>query len=115
MSIEPPVLQGALIGCGYVSQFHLEAWQQVPAARLIAICDLRADRLEWAAARAPGAKTYGDVQAMFDDVHLDFVEICTRPQSHGELVAQAARHSAHVLCQKPAAVVRPDLVAMIRH
>ncbi|HEV3164382.1 MAG TPA: Gfo/Idh/MocA family oxidoreductase [Isosphaeraceae bacterium] len=113
MSLEPKVLKGALIGCGYVSQFHLKAWPHVPNASLVAICDLREDRLEWAAAHAPGAKQYRDVEAMFDDVQLDFVEICTRPESHRQLVSLSARHHAHVLCQKPAAVVRADLVTMI--
>jgi predicted dehydrogenase len=44
---------------------------------------------------------------------LDFVEICTRPDSHRELVDLAARHGVDILCQKPAAAVRPDLKAMI--
>jgi predicted dehydrogenase len=45
--------------------------------------------------------------------NLDFVEICTRPDSHRALVELAVRFGVHVLCQKPAAVVRPDLEAMI--
>jgi predicted dehydrogenase len=115
MSTSSSPLQGGLIGCGFVSQYHLDAWREVPGARLVALCDVRPDRLEWAGARAPGAQLYGDAAAMFEAGHLDFVEICTRPESHRELVELAARHGAHVLCQKPAAVVRPDLRAMIAH
>ncbi len=44
---------------------------------------------------------------------LDFVEICTRPDSHRELVELAARYRVDILCQKPAAAVRPALKAMI--
>jgi predicted dehydrogenase len=106
-------LRGALIGCGFVSQYHLEAWKRVPNAVIVSVCDNDLDRLELAAARAPGAAPYDDAARMFDDARLDFVEICTRPESHRVLVELAARHGAHVLCQKPAAYVRPDLTAMI--
>ena len=59
-----------------------------------------------AAIRAPGARLYTDAAALFESEEtLDFVEICTRPDSHRELVELAARHRVHVLCQKPAAAV----------
>jgi predicted dehydrogenase len=106
-------LRGALIGCGTVSRYHLEAWPRVPGARIEAVCDVDPDRLAAASARAPGARTFTDPAAMFEDGTYDFVEICTRPDSHRELVELAARHGAHVLCQKPAAILRPELRAMI--
>src|SRR5262249_51044577 len=113
MSLTPP-LNGALIGCGHVAQYHLEAWKHVPDARLVAVCDLLPERLEWAATIVPEARRYPGDEAMFEaEERLDFVEICTLPESHRELVDLAARRGAHILCQKPAAVVRPDLRAMI--
>jgi predicted dehydrogenase len=106
-------LRGALIGCGKVSKNHLEAWPKVANARIEAVCDTDPDRLAEAAERAPGARAYDDPERMFDEQTFDFVEICTRADSHRELVELAARHGAHVLCQKPAANLRPDLRAMI--
>ena len=41
-------LRGAVIGCGYVSQFHLEAWLRVANAQLVAVCDTDRPRVEWA-------------------------------------------------------------------
>ncbi len=112
MSSSPP-LQGALIGCGFVSQYHLAAWAEQSDASLAAVCDLDPERLARAGSLAPAAQRFRDVEAMFAAQRLDFVEICTRPESHLALVAQAARHGAHVLCQKPAALNRADLLAMI--
>jgi predicted dehydrogenase len=114
MKSASPPLQGALIGCGFVSQYHLEAWTRIPEAKLVALCDTDHDRLDAAGAKLPDARLYGDASALFENEEgLDFVEICTRPPSHRELVEKAARHGVHVLCQKPAAAVRPDLKAMI--
>lgn len=107
------MLRGALIGCGFVSRYHLEAWTKVPGVEIAALCEFDPDRLEATAERAPAARRYADAAAMFDDGPFDFVEICTGPASHRELVELSARHGAHVLCQKPAALVRPDLRAMI--
>ena len=108
------MLKGALIGCGFVSPFHLEGWTRVPDARIVALCDRDPERLNQAGRRAPEARCYTDTAQLFDgEDSLDFVEICTRPESHVELVGLAARHGAHVLCQKPAATDRPDFLAMI--
>ena len=107
-------LRGALIGCGFVSGFHLEGWSKVAQASLVALCDLDRQRVERASAKVQGARLYTDAAALFESEQgLDFVEICTRPDSHRPLVELAALNGVHVLCQKPAAVARPELEAMI--
>jgi predicted dehydrogenase len=112
-SAGPPLL-GAVIGCGFVSRFHLEAWSRVPNARLAALCDLDRDRLAQAAQRVDGARTFTSAADLFEnEKSLDFVEICTQPESHRVLVELAARHGVDILCQKPAALDRVDFTAMI--
>jgi D-apiose dehydrogenase len=108
------MIQGALIGCGYVSQFHLAAWSTVPDARIVALCDTDRSRLERAGERLPAARLYADAAELFDrEDELHFIEICTQPESHVELVELATRRGVHVLCQKPAAASRPEFLAMI--
>jgi predicted dehydrogenase len=106
-------LRGALIGCGFVSQYHLAAWREQAGAALVAVCDLDPERLKQAVSIVPDARAFRDAERMLAEMPLDFVEICTRPESHLPLVSLAARHGAHVLCQKPAALERADLLAMI--
>jgi D-apiose dehydrogenase len=109
-----PPLRGALIGCGFVSRFHIDAWSSVPNARLVALCDLDPDRLARAAERVDAAVAYANAQDLFEnDRAIDFVEICTQPESHRFLVDLAARHGADILCQKPAAMFRADFTEMI--
>lgn len=107
-------LRGALIGCGYVSRFHLDAWGRVPDAELVAACDIRPERRDWVVSRWPHLHVADDLGALLAAVpSLDFVEICTRPGAHRPLTEQAAAEGLHVLCQKPAAETREDLLGMI--
>jgi predicted dehydrogenase len=114
MKSNRPPLVGALIGCGFVSRFHLEAWSGVEGAKLVAVCDCDPARLASALERVPQAAAYTDAAALFQkEPALEFVEICTGPESHRELVALAAHHGVEILCQKPAALDRDDFQAMI--
>ena len=82
--------------------------------QLVALCDRDRHRVERASAQVPEARCYTEAAELFDrEEGLDFVEICTPPESHCELVDLAARHGAQILCQKPAALVRSDFQSMI--
>jgi predicted dehydrogenase len=106
------MLRGCLIGCGYVSQFHLDGWTRQTRGRLVAVCDL--DEAKAKAACQYGVCTaYTDAGAMFQRERPDFVEICTRPESHLPLVRLAAEHGVHVLCQKPIAPTLDELREMM--
>jgi predicted dehydrogenase len=97
-----------------VSRFHLKGWPTVSGAQLVALCDLDRERAEHARLLAPDARVYTDAAELFEgEQDLNFVEICTGPESHRELVTQAAGHGVHVLCQKPAALTPPDFREMI--
>ncbi|MBU1821028.1 MAG: Gfo/Idh/MocA family oxidoreductase [Bacteroidetes bacterium] len=98
-------LKGILVGCGYFSQFHMEAWQRIPEVELVALCDSDPDK-----ARSFGEKwgftgeifsSLSDALATLPDV--DFVDIATPPASHLELVEVASRHGKAIVCQKPLA------------
>ncbi len=106
------MLRGCLIGCGYVSQFHLRAWARQNLGKLVAVCDLDENKAA-AAARQTGATAYADAAEMFKHQRPDFVEICTRPESHLPLARLAAERGIHVLCQKPIAPSLEQLDEMV--
>src|SRR5262245_46911136 len=107
------VLRACLIGCGYVSQFHLEGWARQKLGRLVAACDLDLARAR-AACQHGVCTAYSDAATMLAAEKPDFVEICTRPESHLALVKLAAEHGVHVLCQKPVAPTLRELEEMMR-
>lgn len=107
-------MRGALVGCGYVSQFHLQAWRQVPGVEIAAVCDLDGRRAAERAARFSIERTYTDVARMLKEVRPCFLDIATRPDSHLPLIREAAARGVHVLCQKPVAPSLAELEEMIR-
>ena len=95
--------RGALIGCGYISQQQLRAWQAVDGADIVAVCDLNEVKARALAAEFGISAVYQDYKKMLDEVKVDFVDIATRPSTHLELVTEAAERGLQVLCQKPIA------------
>ncbi len=100
------IIKGALIGCGFFSQHHQEAWRRVPDAEIVAACDLSLER-----ARAAAPRAYTSVEEMLKVEELDFVDVVTRSTTHLELISLAAERGLAIICQKPMA---PDWATACR-
>lgn len=92
-------LKGGLIGCGFFSQFHIDAWRRMPDVEIVAAVDPDLSR-----ARAVAPNVYAEAEAMLDAEHLDFVDIVTRPATHLPLIRLATERRIPVICQKPMAM-----------
>ncbi|UXN70237.1 Gfo/Idh/MocA family oxidoreductase [Devosia neptuniae] len=93
-----------VIGAGWVSAYHLPAWQKRSAqAEIVAIAD-PSEAAAQARARAFDIPAiYADVATMLAREHLDIVDICAPREAHAELVRLAARAGVAIICQKPLA------------
>ncbi|EMI21645.1 oxidoreductase domain-containing protein [Rhodopirellula maiorica SM1] len=95
--------RGVAVGAGYFSHFHFDAWNRIPNAELVAICDVDRHKADSVANQYQIANVYDDVQSMLRAEQPDFIDIITRPDSHLELVRIAANLGIDVICQKPLA------------
>lgn len=94
-------LRVAGIGAGFFSQFHYEAWQRLPEAELVAICD-RDQAKAAAAAQAFGApQLFTDAEALLAAGPLDILDIAAPPAAHLDLIRLAAGKVPTIICQKP--------------
>lgn len=100
------MFKGALIGCGFFSQHHQEAWHRLPNAEIVAACDLSLEK-----ARAAAPRAYTSVEEMLQVEDLDFVDIATRSTTHLELICMVAERGPAIICQKPMA---PDWATACR-
>lgn len=95
----------ALVGCGRISRFHVEAVRAAaPDATVAAVCDIVPDRARATAEIAGGARIYTDYAAMLKDGGFDCVSICTPSGLHPEHGILAAEHGFDVLTEKPAGI-----------
>lgn len=90
-------LQVAMVGAGYFSQFHVDAWGRMPRADLVGVCDRNLET-----AKATGAAAYDDLEAMLEAVCPDILDVVVPPMAHADTLRIAfARGVKHVICQKP--------------
>jgi len=92
------VLRGGIIGCGFFARHHLEGWQRIEEASIVAAADPLVDRAEAFAPRA-----YRSAEEMLAREELDFVDIVARVDQHLSLVQLAVESKVAILCQKPLA------------
>jgi predicted dehydrogenase len=108
------MLKGALIGCGYIANYQMEAWNKIPEVEIVAVCDLVEEKAEKMAAEFGVGKTYTDYLKMLDQTSPDFVDIATRPAVHFEIIRAAVQRGIAVLCQKPLASTLDEAREMVK-
>jgi predicted dehydrogenase len=92
-----------LVGCGRVSEIHMNAYKNIPEAKVIAISDINLDRAKAFAQKYGIKRVYNDALKLFEMKDLDFVDICTPISTHAKLACEAAKHGHNIFLEKPMA------------
>ncbi len=108
-------MRGALIGCGFFAQNHLNAWRALAAegVELAAVCDADRKKAEAAAETFAVRRAYDDAKAMLAEERLDFVDVVTQMSSHLGLVRLASARGVNVIVQKPLAPAWLEALAIV--
>ncbi|MDD9270159.1 Gfo/Idh/MocA family protein [Paenibacillus sp. GCM10023248] len=96
-----------IIGLGNMGTGHAKYLvnNEVKGGQLTAICEFRADRLEWAKENlGEGIQLFDDLDAFLNSGVIDAVLIATPHYDHPEVAIKAFKAGLHVLCEKPAGV-----------
>ncbi len=96
-------MRAAVIGAGYFSHFHYDAWARIADVDVVACCDIDERKANEVAKKFGIANVYGDYLKMLDDCQIDFVDIVTRPDTHLPFGRTIAERSLAMICQKPLA------------
>jgi UDP-N-acetyl-2-amino-2-deoxyglucuronate dehydrogenase len=89
-----------IIGAGLIADFHARAILSLKNARLAGICGTNQTKVKTLADKY-GCKAFSGMEEMFLSGGIDIVTIATPSGAHMEPAIAAARHSIHVLCEKP--------------
>jgi myo-inositol 2-dehydrogenase / D-chiro-inositol 1-dehydrogenase len=105
----------AMIGIGGRGSFLLQAVLHQPNAKVLALCDLKPDRLDKAATAAAkdNPTTYADWRRVLDRKDVDAVFIATPPYLHSEMAIQAIKAGKNVYCEKPMGVTPAQVRALL--
>lgn len=89
-----------VIGCGYWGPNLIRNFVEIPTAEVVAVSDLREDRLKHIQNTYHQINTTTDYKTLFD-MNLDGVVIATPPSTHYGIAKEALEHGLNVLIEKP--------------
>lgn len=94
-----------VIGTGGIAQnAHLPAYKNCPQAEVVAIADIKPEKLVEAGEKFGVEKRFTDYRELLALDEVDAVSICTPNYMHKEPAIAALRAGKHVLCEKPLAM-----------
>jgi myo-inositol 2-dehydrogenase/D-chiro-inositol 1-dehydrogenase len=104
-----------MIGVGNRGSYLLQGVLKQPNAKVLALCDIKPDRLDKAASAAAkdNPATYADWRKILDRKDVDAVFIATPPDLHSEMAVAALRAGKNVYCEKPIGITPAQVRAVI--
>src|SRR5262245_5955384 len=92
-----------MIGVGNRGRHTMRVAMEVPGIKVVALCDLKNDRLDKAATAAArdNPKTYSDYRKLLEDKNVQAVHISTPCDLHVEMAIAALKAGKHVYLEKP--------------
>lgn len=106
-------LRVAFVGCGGISQTHLESMASMPDVEVVAGVDIKRDRLAIMKEKWGVTQLYEDWKTMLKEVKPDAVDVCTPNGVHAQPAIDAANAGCHVLVEKPMAMNPAECQKMI--
>ncbi len=106
----------AVVGLGFMGVTHLRAYEQLPGAKIVAVCDAvrlpvngvlqgvagnikKSDDIHL----GPQVKVFRKLEDVLADAEVELVDLCTPTPLHPEQAIAALKAGKHVLCEKPLA------------
>ncbi len=99
------MLKVGLVGVGGISAAHIPAWEAMEDAELVALCDIRSEKLSQYA----GKHLYTDFDEMLEKEDFDILDICLPTFLHVEHAMKAMQRGIHVVCEKPISLHEEDV------
>jgi predicted dehydrogenase len=95
------VINVGVIGYGYWGPNLVRNLFEVAETRVVAVSDMRQDRLDQVKSRYPSVEVSTDYRRLLDDPRIDAIAIATPVHTHYQLALQALQSGKHVMVEKP--------------
>ena len=102
----------AIIGCGFIAKKHALAIENIPAAKLVAVCDRVPEMMNYYT-ETYEVTPYTDLTEMLKDTSIDVVCICTPSGLHAVIAEEVAAAKKHIVLEKPIAMTLEETKRII--
>lgn len=102
-----------IIGAGLIGKDHLEKYEQIEGAEVVALCDTNETQLKKMAEQFGVPHTYTDFRELLKREDIDAVDVCLHNNLHAPITIAALEAGKHVYCEKPIAGSYADGKAML--
>jgi predicted dehydrogenase len=106
----------AVVGLGFMGLTHLKSYQQLPGARIVAVCDAVRLPVDGVLAGVSGnihgtdtinlgrdIRTYQKLDDLLADSGVELIDLCVPTPLHASQAIAALQSGKHVICEKPLA------------
>lgn len=99
------MLKVGLVGVGGISGAHIPVWEEMKNAELVALCDIRPERME----KYSGKRCYTDFDEMLENEEFDIIDICLPTYLHADFAVKAMEKGINVITEKPISLKEEDV------
>ena len=104
----------AVVGTGNICRSaHMPAYMKRDDVEIIACADIDLEKAKKFAEDFKIPAAYASVEELLANCKPDYVDVCTWPAAHAPVAIAAANAGCHVMCEKPLAITREDLDAIV--
>lgn len=90
----------AVIGTGYFSQFHYDAWRRLKV-NLVGVCSLDQKKARLIASSFKNCNFFFDFEKMIKLTNPTLIDIITPPTEHLKIIKKISKYGIDIICQKP--------------
>jgi predicted dehydrogenase len=102
----------AILGCGYWGINYVRVFNEVPDARVVVVCDQRAERLQEVQQRFPDVIVTTEIAKALQQDGVDAAIICTEAKTHYEVAHRCLTAGKHTLVEKPVTTSAAEAAAL---
>ncbi len=110
----PNAVRVALLGAGYIADWHAQALQSVDGVELVAVCDRAMAKAEALAQKFGAKHVYTSLEDMLAAEQLDAVHVLLPPSGHFEAARTVLEADVHVFLEKPMCANADDCDTLVR-
>ena len=107
------IVRIGLIGAGQIGNQHLENYSKIAQAKVVAVADLSAEKVDAAKAKYGIESGYADFKELLKRDDIDAVDVAVHNNKHAPITIAALEAGKHVYCEKPMAGTYRDAEEML--